>query len=367
MKWESDAFVQLKTPPKLTFITSSQSLGLHVVDQDVLGDPGVVDEDVEAAQLVDGLLDHRLGLLVVGDVARDRGGLAALFLDRGHDLFGLGLAGSVVDADRGALGGERLGHGAADAPGAARNERNLAFELHPREPPELVLTLTLKPGDSHSGRESSQPGRQALGSRAMEASGTAGAGAPEKLRLKIVSGNAAGDTVEVGEEEFIIGRQAEGAGSLANDIEISRTHARITADSEGRFVIEDLGSTNGTYVNGRRIEKPLALEVGDRIEVGASTLVVQVGSIQPTPAASETIAPPSRSAEPATEAAPEPAEAPDEPAEAAPAEVEAAVAEAPAADASAAAPDVPPPFSLRIEVDTAAGKARWRWTRTPTR
>jgi pSer/pThr/pTyr-binding forkhead associated (FHA) protein len=190
----------------------------------------------------------------------------------------------------------------------------------------------------------------------MEASGTAGAGAPDKLRLKIVSGNAAGDTVEVGDEEFIIGRQAEGAGSLANDIEISRTHARISAEPDGRFVIQDLGSTNGTYVNGRRIEKPLALEVGDRIEVGASTLVVQVGAIQPTPAASETIAPPSRSAEPATDV-PAATEAAPEPAEAAPAEVEAAAAEAPAPGGGAAAPDVPPPFSLRIEVDPAAGKA----------
>jgi pSer/pThr/pTyr-binding forkhead associated (FHA) protein len=191
----------------------------------------------------------------------------------------------------------------------------------------------------------------------MEASGTGGAGAPEKLRLKIVSGNAAGDTVEVGQEEFIIGRQAEGAGSLANDIEISRTHARITGEADGSFVIEDLGSTNGTYVNGRRIDRPLALEVGDRIEVGASALVVQVGAIQPTPAASETVAPPSRSA-PATEAAPEPAgtEVPD--VEAAPEPGVAEAAPEPVAEvAEEAAPAALPPFSLRIEVDPAAGKA----------
>jgi pSer/pThr/pTyr-binding forkhead associated (FHA) protein len=187
----------------------------------------------------------------------------------------------------------------------------------------------------------------------MEASQTAG----EKLRLKIVSGNAAGDTVEVGDEEFIIGRQAEGAGSLANDIEISRTHARIRSEADGSFVIEDLGSTNGTYVNGRRIDKPLALEVGDRIEVGASALVVQVGAIQPTPAASETVAPPSRSAEPAaTDVAQEvPAEALPEPApEPAAAEVGQEPVGAGAGDDAAAAL---PPFALRIEVDPAAGTA----------
>ena len=168
----------------------------------------------------------------------------------------------------------------------------------------------------------------------MEASDTAGAGVPDVLRLKIVSGNAAGDTVEV-QDEFVIGRQAPGAGTLANDIEISRTHARIWAEADGRFVIEDLGSTNGTYVNGRRVDVPTALEVGDRIEVGSSALVVQVGAIQPTPPSSETVVPPPP--EPSTDVA-------------APA--------GPAAPAVPAAPAEPlPPFSLRIEVDPVAGRA----------
>ena len=107
-------------------------------------------------------------------------------------------------------------------------------------------------------------------------------GETEKLRLKVAAGNAAGTVIEV-EEELVLGRQAAGAGTLGNDIEISRRHARIATEGGGRYAIEDLGSTNGTTVNGRRIDSPTTLEAGDRIALGASELIVQVGALRPTP------------------------------------------------------------------------------------
>ena len=147
-----------------------------------------------------------------------------------------------------------------------------------------------------------------------------------KLRLKVTAGNAAGSIIEV-EDELVIGRQEPGPGSLANDIEISRRHARIAGETEGRFVVEDLGSTNGTSVNGRRIEGPTVLETGDRIEVGATALVVQVSS-QPTPVGTDTIVP-----EP-TEATPD---------------------EGPAKETS---PDAASRMiSLRVDIDMEAGEA----------
>ncbi|HEX6652411.1 MAG TPA: FHA domain-containing serine/threonine-protein kinase [Thermoleophilaceae bacterium] len=94
------------------------------------------------------------------------------------------------------------------------------------------------------------------------------------LRLRVTAGNAEGSEIQV-REEFVIGRQAPEEGQLGQDAEISRHHARI-ARSNGTFIIEDLGSTNGTFVNGRRISKPELLSPGDRIQVGATTLVVQV-------------------------------------------------------------------------------------------
>ena len=134
----------------------------------------------------------------------------------------------------------------------------------------------------------------------------------DKLRLKVVDGNAAGTVIEV-EEELLIGREIEGHGALASDIEISRRHARIASEGGGAFAIEDLGSTNGTYVNGRRLQGKATLGTGDRIEVGMSALVVQVGNLQPTPTASGTIAPPPGDADLPTEERP-PARAPGRPA-----------------------------------------------------
>jgi pSer/pThr/pTyr-binding forkhead associated (FHA) protein len=77
------------------------------------------------------------------------------------------------------------------------------------------------------------------------------------------------------EDELLFGRNAEGPGRLADDDEISRAHARVTLDRSGFCAIEDLGSTNGTFVNGRRIATPTTLTPGDAIELGATTLVVR--------------------------------------------------------------------------------------------
>jgi pSer/pThr/pTyr-binding forkhead associated (FHA) protein len=93
------------------------------------------------------------------------------------------------------------------------------------------------------------------------------------VRLEVVAGNAAGMSILV-DDQLVIGRHAEGAGQLAADDELSRSHAMITRDSSGYVGIEDLGSTNGTFVNGLRINGPQTLSEGDSIELGGTTLVV---------------------------------------------------------------------------------------------
>jgi len=93
-------------------------------------------------------------------------------------------------------------------------------------------------------------------------------------RLEVVAGRAIGMSILI-DDELLIGRHAEGAGRLADDEEISRSHARLSLDRSGFCAIEDLGSTNGTYVNGMRIKGPETLSEGDTIEVGATTLVVR--------------------------------------------------------------------------------------------
>jgi hypothetical protein len=93
-----------------------------------------------------------------------------------------------------------------------------------------------------------------------------------KAALEVVAGPAAGSRLEV-ETELLIGREAGGPGALGGDVELSRRHARVFVDS-GRLVVEDLGSTNGTQVNGGQIGGPTGLADGDVVEVGGSSLRV---------------------------------------------------------------------------------------------
>ena len=96
----------------------------------------------------------------------------------------------------------------------------------------------------------------------------------DTLVLRVVAGPAMGEVVPVS-EDFEIGRQAPSTeGKLGNDIEISRHHARIHRDAEGRFLVEDLGSTNGTYVNSERVTGPRALKTHDVIEMGDTRVIV---------------------------------------------------------------------------------------------
>jgi serine phosphatase RsbU (regulator of sigma subunit)/pSer/pThr/pTyr-binding forkhead associated (FHA) protein len=73
--------------------------------------------------------------------------------------------------------------------------------------------------------------------------------------------------------ELIIGRSSK-AGLEIGDRSLSRQHARLYTQDEN-WMVEDLGSRNGTQVNGRTIEAPTELKVGDVIELGASTIAVR--------------------------------------------------------------------------------------------
>jgi hypothetical protein len=95
--------------------------------------------------------------------------------------------------------------------------------------------------------------------------------------LRITGGNAAGSEIPL-EDEFVIGRLATGPGSLGGDPEISRSHARVFRDPQGQLMIEDLGSTNGTIVNGTRIAGPQPLRGGDTVSIGQSTIQVQAAA-----------------------------------------------------------------------------------------
>ena len=90
-------------------------------------------------------------------------------------------------------------------------------------------------------------------------------------RLRAVSGPLAGQTFDV-ENEVVIGR--EDTDLTIDDVELSRRHA-VVRPHASRLQVEDLGSTNGTYVDGTRIEEPTILGGGAEIQIGTTKLVVE--------------------------------------------------------------------------------------------
>ena len=70
-----------------------------------------------------------------------------------------------------------------------------------------------------------------------------------------------------------IGR-AIGADFILEATLVSRVHCRLTAGA-GEIELEDLDSTNGTFVNGRRVDGPVRVKAGDRIGVGRVELEVE--------------------------------------------------------------------------------------------
>jgi pSer/pThr/pTyr-binding forkhead associated (FHA) protein len=183
------------------------------------------------------------------------------------------------------------------------------------------------------------------------------------LRLEVISGNATGDTIVV-DDELVIGRHAEGAGRLSEDEEISRQHARISREATGDYAIEDLGSSNGTFINGLRIQSPRLLTLGDSIEAGATTLVVRaIVQPQPAEATPEATGPPAPDRHSPTVFASSPVIASSPPPPAAE-PVPPRAPSPPAADQSTPpsttvqSADQAPPLMLQLEVDFNAREAR---------
>lgn len=89
---------------------------------------------------------------------------------------------------------------------------------------------------------------------------------PDDASLVIHEGAGAGSELPV-DGEIILGREQAIADLVIEDPGVSRRHARVLAHNSG-VIVEDLGSSNGTYVNGERISGPVELGAGDELQIG---------------------------------------------------------------------------------------------------
>jgi pSer/pThr/pTyr-binding forkhead associated (FHA) protein len=93
-------------------------------------------------------------------------------------------------------------------------------------------------------------------------------GAP--THVAVVEGPNAGDTASLDQAPVLIGRGSDAAIRLDDDY-VSTRHARI-ASSGDQWFVEDLGSTNGTYIGSHRLTQPTTLQLGSQVRIGKTVL-----------------------------------------------------------------------------------------------
>jgi pSer/pThr/pTyr-binding forkhead associated (FHA) protein len=122
-----------------------------------------------------------------------------------------------------------------------------------------------------SGRRKAPAGQVAMDQRAAKPAKPAKSGgkAPNQLVVKLENGKKAGQFA-LKSEPLQIGR-AEACHVRLEDRYSSQFHARLYP-SEGTWYLEDLGSTNGTYLNRQRVQGTVEVHAGDQIRIGRTTL-----------------------------------------------------------------------------------------------
>jgi hypothetical protein len=88
--------------------------------------------------------------------------------------------------------------------------------------------------------------------------------------LLVTGGNLAGTTMTLGEQQITIGRAADATLVLTDDYASTR-HARLYPQN-GEWIVEDLGSTNGTYLDRQKVTQPTPVPLGVPVRVGKTVL-----------------------------------------------------------------------------------------------
>jgi pSer/pThr/pTyr-binding forkhead associated (FHA) protein len=95
-------------------------------------------------------------------------------------------------------------------------------------------------------------------------------GRSEAHRLLVTSGALAGTSLGLTDQQITVGR-ANDATLVLNDDYASSRHARLFPQ-DGQWIVEDLGSTNGTYLDRQKVTQPTPVPVGVPIRIGKTVL-----------------------------------------------------------------------------------------------
>jgi len=111
--------------------------------------------------------------------------------------------------------------------------------------------------------------RQQAAQRQPPQNNRARRGAPTKLVVS--EGSLTGTTVALQGQTITLGRAHDSTIVLDDDYASSR-HARIYPDRDGQWIVEDLGSTNGTYLDRNRLTTPTPIPLGAPIRIGKTVI-----------------------------------------------------------------------------------------------
>ena len=92
----------------------------------------------------------------------------------------------------------------------------------------------------------------------------------EPHRLLVTAGALAGTSLGLSDQQITVGR-ANDATLVLNDDYASSRHARLFPQ-DGQWIVEDLGSTNGTYIDRQKVTQPTPVPVGVPIRIGKTVL-----------------------------------------------------------------------------------------------
>jgi pSer/pThr/pTyr-binding forkhead associated (FHA) protein len=134
----------------------------------------------------------------------------------------------------------------------------------------VVRTDLFGAGGARSGRTRSAT-KQAAGAPVAERPSARPRRGAVPTRLVVTSGSLTGTSVALTGAQITLGRAHDSTIVLDDDFASSR-HARIYPDPTGQWVVEDLGSTNGTYLDRTKINTPTPVPLGVPIRIGKTAL-----------------------------------------------------------------------------------------------